>query len=110
MTVIRYLLLRVLAHSAETGANLWFIDNAHPSSITALCLSQNRRFMLTGAKSGELRLWELRSRDLISHLKEHTSCVNAIALMDDDTMALSAGRDRNILRWDLTTEVSCVFG
>ena len=39
---------RVLAHSAETGANLWFIDNAHPGGVTALALSHNRRFILTG--------------------------------------------------------------
>lgn len=96
---------RVLAHSGETGDNLWFIDNAHPGGLTSLVLSHNRRFILTGGSAGEVRLWELRSRDLISHLKEHVNKVTALALFEDDTLAVSASRDRCLLRWDLTTEV-----
>jgi WD40 repeat protein len=99
--------LRVLAHSAETGENLWILDNAHPSDggVTAMALSHNRRFLLTGGQAGEVRLWELRSRELISHLKEHKLRITSLALFNDDTMALSASRDRCILRWDLKTEV-----
>jgi WD40 repeat protein len=95
---------RVLAHSAETGAILWFIDNAHPGGTTALILSHNKRFLLTGGSKGEVRLWELRSRELVSHLKEHAQRITALALFDDDTMAVSASRDRCLLRWDLKTE------
>jgi WD40 repeat protein len=95
---------RVLAHSAETGASLWFIDNAHPGGVTALILSHNKRFLLTGGSGGEVRLWELRSRELISHLKEHSQRITALALFDDDTMVVSASRDRCLLRWDLQTE------
>lgn len=95
----------MLAHSAETGESLWILDNAHHGGVTALALSHNRRFILTGGPQGEVRLWELRTRELISHLKEHKQMVNALALFDDDTMALSASRDRCILRWDLRSEV-----
>lgn len=95
---------RVLAHSGETGACLWFIDNAHSGGVTALALSHNRRFIVTGGPSGEVRLWELRTRDLVSHLKEHVQRVTSLALMDDDTVVLSASRDRSILRWDLRLE------
>lgn len=42
---------------------------------------------------------------MISHLKEHKQRITSLALFDDDSMALSACRDRNILRWDLKTEV-----
>ena len=95
---------RVLAHSAETGENLWFIDNAHLGGVTALALSHNKRFLLTGGVGGEVRLWELRSRELISHLKEHAQKITALALFNDDTMAVSASRDRSLLRWDLKSE------
>ena len=94
---------KVLAHS-ESGENLWFIDNAHPGGITALTLSHNRRFIITGGPAGEVRLWELRSRDLISHFKEHVQKVTSLALFEDDTVAISVSRDRCILRWDLKTE------
>ncbi len=96
---------RVLAHSAETGENLWFVDNAHQGGVTALVLSHNHRFILTGGPQGEVRLWELRTRALISHLKEHKQKVTCLALFDDDTSVLSGSRDRCVLRWDLKTEV-----
>eukprot|EP01038_Epipyxis_sp_PR26KG_P004495 gene4495-6351_t len=96
---------KVLAFSAETGENLWVLDNAHQGGVSALTLSNNRRFILTGGPQGEVRLWELRSRDLISHLKEHKQIVNAIAVFDDDTKAVSASRDRCLLRWDLKNEL-----
>lgn len=95
---------RVLAHSAETGANLWFIDNAHLGGVTALTLSHNKRFLLTGGAGGEVRLWELRSRELVSHLKEHAQKITALALFNDDMMAVSASRDRCLLRWNLKSE------
>jgi hypothetical protein len=43
---------RVLAHSSETGAPLWFIDNAHVGGVTALVMSHNKRFILTGKPQG----------------------------------------------------------
>jgi WD40 repeat protein len=95
---------RILAHSAEDGSILWSVDNSHKGSVTAMALSHNRRFLLTGGMEGEVRLWELRSRELISHLKEHKLIVTSIKLFDDDTVALSCSRDRCILRWDLRSE------
>jgi len=95
---------RVLAHDIYSGDALWSIDSAHYDAVTALCISHNNRFLLTGGTQGEVRLWELRSRELISHLKEHTGRVNALAIYDDDSVALSASRDRCILKWDLRQE------
>ena len=82
------------------------LDNAHQGGVTALVLSHNRRFILSGGPMGEVRLWELRSRELISHLKEHKQKITALALFQDDTLCLSGSRDRCILRWDLKSEVS----
>lgn len=95
---------KVLAHDIYSGDFLWSIDNAHFESVTALCVSHNNRFLLTGGSQGEVRLWELRSRELISHLKEHTGVVKSLALFDDDATALSTSRDRCCLRWDLRQE------
>ena len=81
------------------------IDNAHVGGVSSLSLSHNHRFVVTGGLSGEVRLWELRSRELVSHLKEHKQNITCIALSQDDTLALSASRDRCVLRWDLRTEV-----
>lgn len=95
---------KILAHDADNGQSLWFIDNAHVECVTAICLSHNNRFILSGGLYGEIRLWEMRSRELISHLKEHGQKITTLALFPDDTQAISASRDRSILRWDLRSE------
>jgi hypothetical protein len=42
----------------------------------------------TGGQEGELRVWELRSRELVSHLKQHGQRVPAVALYSDDSHAI----------------------
>ena len=61
---------------------------------------------MSGGFHGEVRLWDIRSRELITHLKEHILKITSLILFDDDTMAISSSKDRNILRWDLRQEVS----
>ena len=59
---------KIRSHDADTGQFLWCIDNAHTGGVTSLKLSHNQRFLVTGGVEGELRVWELRSRDLVSGL------------------------------------------
>lgn len=97
--------ISVIAHDIDSGENLWCIERAHPGGVTAVRLSNNMRFLLSGGMGGEVRLWELRSRELISHLKEHTQKVTDILILDDDMSALTASKDRCIMHWDLRAEV-----
>ena len=94
---------KIIAYNEE-GSYLWQIDAAHPEAVTCLTLSHNRRFLMTGGPQGEVRMWELRTRDLISNLKEHKSKVTCIALTADDSTAITCSRDRCILEWDLRDE------
>lgn len=57
---------QIRSHDADTGQLLWSIDHAHSGGVTSLSLSHNQRFLVTGGTEGELRVWELRSRDLVS--------------------------------------------
>eukprot|EP00611_Tribonema_gayanum_P032523 TRINITY_DN9777_c0_g1_i1.p1 TRINITY_DN9777_c0_g1~~TRINITY_DN9777_c0_g1_i1.p1 ORF type:complete len:614 (+),score=249.53 TRINITY_DN9777_c0_g1_i1:165-2006(+) len=95
---------RLRAHDADTGKALWLMDNTHVEGVTALALSRNQRFALTGGQGGELRVWELRSRELVSHLKQHGQRVPSVALFSDDAHAVSVSRDRSLICWDLRTE------
>eukprot|EP00344_Euplotes_crassus_P007599 CAMPEP_0197010058 /NCGR_PEP_ID=MMETSP1380-20130617/52577_1 /TAXON_ID=5936 /ORGANISM="Euplotes crassus, Strain CT5" /LENGTH=282 /DNA_ID=CAMNT_0042431711 /DNA_START=1053 /DNA_END=1901 /DNA_ORIENTATION=- len=83
---------------------LWAIDNAHKNGVTTLCISNNFKFLATGGYSGDVRVWEIRSRELISHLKEHTSTVTKVEVLEDDIHLLSCARDKAILCWDLKNE------
>lgn len=60
------------------GELLWTIHNAHKGGVTAVLLSGNSRFLLSGGEDGGVRVWEMRSRELVSHLKEHTARVTGL--------------------------------
>ena len=48
---------------------LWKIDGAHGGGVTAIVMSDSEKFFLTGGEEGEIRLWDVKSRELVSHLK-----------------------------------------
>jgi len=89
------------AHDAEDGTLLWSIDNCHRGGVTALTVSHNRKFVVTGGEEGEVRVWEIRTREMILHLKQHTMAITSLCVFEDDSQVISASRDRSILRWDL---------
>lgn len=95
---------RIRAYRVDNSQLLWQIDNAHKGGVTAICLSSSCKFICSGGMEGDIRVWEIRSRELISHLKEHSSRVTRIQLFPDDTHLLSCARDKAILTWDLKAE------
>jgi len=95
---------KIMSFDCARGENLWQIDNAHRGGVTSLKLSSNVRFVLSAGAEGELRIWELRSREMASHLKEHAARVTQVELFPNDQYAISVSRDRCLLTWDLKTE------
>lgn len=72
--------------------------------MTALCLSNNNKFICSGGVDGEVRIWEIRSKDMPLHLKEHIQRVTKVELLSDDMHLLTAAKDKSILIWDLEKE------
>lgn len=95
---------KIRSFRVEGSTPLWQIDNAHKNGVTSICLSHNFKFICSGGNEGECRVWEIRSRELVSHLKEHTSKVTKVQVFPDDIHMLSCARDRAILCWDLKNE------
>ena len=69
---------KIRAYRCDNMSLLWQIDNAHKNGVTAIALSHNYKFIVSGGNEGEIRVWEIRSRELIAHLKEHTSKVTKV--------------------------------
>ncbi|KAF4695523.1 DNA-directed DNA polymerase delta [Perkinsus olseni] len=67
-------------------------------------LSSNGRFVVTGGGEGEVRVWEMKSKEMVCGLKEHTSRVNALKLFSNDQYCVSGSRDRCLLTFDLRAE------
>jgi len=80
------------------------IDNCHGGGVTSLALSHNLKFLVSGGEEGEVRVWEIRTREMFVSLKQHTAAVTAIQIFADDAQVLSASRDRTIYLWDLHSQ------
>ena len=83
---------------------LWQIDNAHKDGVTAITMNSDSRFIVTGGSKGEVRLWEIRSKEMISNLKEHLQKVTHVELFKDDVHLMTTSKDKSILIWDLNKE------
>ena len=95
---------KIRAFRTDNGEPLWTIDNAHKDGVTTIQLSHNQKFIISGGSTGEVRVWEIRSREMVSHLKEHTKKVTKVHVFTDDLYAISCARDNSILCWDLRNE------
>ena len=94
----------IRCHDLMSGEEVWKIQNAHKDGVTAIQVANNGKFVVTGGEDGAVRVWELRTRELLTHLKEHTMRITDLALFKDDAHVLSCSRDRSILCWDLKKE------
>ncbi|KAJ7555420.1 hypothetical protein O6H91_05G036700 [Diphasiastrum complanatum] len=53
-------------HSAGGGL-VWFIPKAHSASITTVSAVPGTSLFLTGSKDGDVKLWDVKSCELVSH-------------------------------------------
>ena len=83
---------------------LWTIDGGTKGAAVTGELSRNLRFVAVGSGEGELRLWDLKTKELITHLKEHAGSINALKLFKTDQFAVTGSRDRCLMTWDLRAE------
>lgn len=82
---------------------------AHQAPVTALALSRDGRLALTGAKNGELILWDfVKLRPLLA-LGGHKGMVKDVSISPDNRQALSASDDGNVRLWELPAFVATVI-
>ena len=94
----------IRAFNPSNGESMWDIANTHKDGCYTLKLAHNQKFVVSAGFHGELRVWELRTRRLITNLKEHVQCVGSVALFDDNCHIVSCSRDRRVMCWDLQGE------
>ena len=75
---------------------------AHSSPLTAVHLSNDGSFLLSGCRAGKIRYWAREEHKLLRTLDGHHGAVNAFAVRRAETIALSAGADGTVRQWGLT--------
>ena len=94
---------RPLRLSAVRVLQRWVLLLGHSQWCNAVLTTSNGRCALAGSHEGALRLWDLRTGDLIRSFVGHTNAVSAVAMAPDDRHAVSGSTDRTLRLWDLAT-------
>jgi len=102
----------IRAHNANVSNDgmLWDIKDAHGElGVSSIRIGYNEKYIISGGNDGGLRVWDIRFKKLVSHLKEHTASINAIELYSDSRHALTCSKDRSFICWDFQTQkrISC---
>jgi WD40 repeat protein len=89
--------------SALLGA--WHVRTleGHTEWVTAVALTPDGRFALSGSDDRTLRLWELSTGRCLRTLEGHTDSVTSVAVTADGRFTLSGSRDETVRLWELST-------
>ncbi|MBI3890583.1 MAG: WD40 repeat domain-containing protein [Candidatus Wallbacteria bacterium] len=105
---------RLLAGCSEGGAMLWEFRTdggkpacvtmqAHALGVTAVYMTRDDKWAVTGGRSGDVRLWKLADLSLESLvLKKHSSEIDQIAGSPDGRMLVTIGQGDDPILWDLS--------
>lgn len=94
---------KIRAFYPESGKLLYVIHDAHQEGVTALDMTQDSQFILSGGTDGQVRYWRLlpQKQRMEVSLKEHKGGVNFIQIRSDGLQAISASNDGSCLIWDM---------
>jgi WD40 repeat protein len=85
---------------AAGGPDLRILEG-HTAWVSAVALSCDGRFAVSGSDDQTLRVWDLEGKQPPRVLKGHLAAVNAVALTGDGRFAVSGSDDRTLRVWDL---------
>jgi hypothetical protein len=77
------------------------ILEGHTGWVSAVALSGDGRFAVSGSRDWSLRLWDLQGKQPPRVLEGHTAGVNAVTLSGDGRFAVSGSSDGSVRVWDL---------
>jgi WD40 repeat protein len=72
--------------------------------VTACRIAPTGRFFATGGADRCVRLWDVRTRTLLSNFQKHTKEITSLAFVPSAQFLYTASADRSICLYDLTAE------
>lgn len=75
--------------------------DGHSSAVTALSVTPDGRWLVTGGKDGDIRKWDLTNYKCVQKINSNSGGVNKVLITSDGKRAISLGIDRIIKIWDL---------
>jgi WD40 repeat protein len=87
-----------------TGEKLFEILQCHHSAVSALEIAATRRFFASGGKDAAVRIWDVRTRELMTHFKAHSMAVTSLSFVPNAQFLYSASADKSVCLYDLKEE------
>lgn len=83
-------------------------DSAHPpkghwDTITTLSISPDSSILVSGSRDFTLKIWNLKTGQLLNTLSEHYEPVVSSHIIDDGKSLISSSISGKVLQWDLST-------
>lgn len=98
---------------ASSDALIYFLDektleidatlSGHKNSVFSLCLSFDKKYLMSGSRDAQLALWNIETKQLETIIAAHLFTINDICISPDGKLIATAGRDKHIKLWDAAT-------
>jgi hypothetical protein len=98
-------------YDAKTGKLIWTYKR-HDGEVNSLCISQDKKLILSGGADKTLKVWEigkhesiraLRQGDCLATFTGHDAAVLSVCLRRDNQFALSGSADHTLRLWQVAT-------
>lgn len=102
--------LKFLISSFPSSRFLRGTLTGHLDSVTSITISNDGQFLASGSQDKTIKLWNLRTGELLRSFYGHSSAIESIAISPDRHILISGSEHDGIKVWNLSTgEVLCSF-
>jgi WD40 repeat protein len=74
---------------------------AHQQDVCCLAISHNGKLFASGSRDKTIKLWELKTFQIVGTLTGHRNAINCLLWMQDNRILISGSQDKTIKFWDL---------
>src|SRR5262249_22511824 len=89
--------------NVTTGKEVRRFDGTHPGGAWCVAASRDGRRIASGGADGLVRLWDVKTGNLLKLFKAHTMATHGVAYSRDGRRLLSAGFDQTARLWDVAS-------
>jgi len=83
-------------------------EDLHNSQISCVTMTEDGRFMITGAEDSNIAVWSMHGKTTKYHrlvlekkFFAHTDSINCLAASSSHGLFVSGGKDRRVILWDI---------
>ncbi|KAG2461041.1 CFA52 protein, partial [Polypterus senegalus] len=98
---------KIRAFTPESGKLLYILNNAHSMGVSAIAVTSDCKWVISGGGEGQVRVWEItpRSQRLLESMKEHKSLVSCIKVKSNNRECVTTSSDGTCIIWDLVNQM-----